>query len=45
MIHLAIAKVQLQARMLSKLAISSVGTLEFEFQTKGIGALGTKFGS
>ena len=40
MIHLAIAKVQLQARMFSKLAFSSVGTLEFEFQTKGVVTLG-----
>ena len=41
MIHLVIAKVQLQARMFSKLAFSSVsvGTLEIEFQTKGVGAL------
>ena len=40
MIHLAIGKVQLQARMFSKLAFSSVGTLEFEFKTKGVGTLG-----
>ena len=26
--------------MFSKLEFSSVGTLEFEFQTKGVGALG-----
>ena len=40
MIHLAIAKVELQARMFSKLAFSPVGTFEFEFQNKGVGTLG-----